>query len=439
MPSLQQHLRAQVILLSFLLACSGSNEDGREVLNDEGATAIPGGYSDYEADYGLAVEAVAAGDLAAAEKGKGYSEKLVAKAMGRKHMTEEAAAALLDRIQPSESYTDLTDCELVIEAVFESSALKAQVFQAAQAVLPETALLASNTSTLPITGLAESVERPEDFVGLHFFSPVDKMPLVEIVRGAKSSDAAVARALDFVQQIRKTPIVVGDGRGFFTSRVISLFLNEAVGMLGEGLSPIMIERAGAKAGYPSPPLQLVDELSLTLPLKIMAEYEAAGHAPHPAKAILEALVAKGRTGRAGGAGFYDYVDGKRQGLWSGLWEVFGLSTEQDLEEGDGALLQDMVDRMLFGQAIGAMQCFEEGVLLTPEDANIGSILGIGFPAWTGGVAQFVDQVDGGIAGFAARCAALETKYGERFALPELGRKILASGGTLRGSLEAAGD
>lgn len=377
-------------------------------------------------------------DLAGAERGKAYSERLVAKAMGRKHISQDAADALLARIQPTESYADLADCELVIEAVFESSELKAKVFQAAQAVLPETALLASNTSTLPITGLAQSVERPGDFVGLHFFSPVDKMPLVEIVRGAKSSDAAVARALDFVQQIRKTPIVVGDGRGFFTSRVISLFLNEAVAMLGEGQSPVMIERAGAKAGYPSPPLQLVDELSLTLPLKIMAEYQAAGHPPHPAKAILERLVAQGRTGRSGGAGFYDYVDGKRQGLWSGLWECFELSAEQDLVDGDQALLQDMVDRMMYLQAIAALQCFEEGVLLSAADGNIGSILGIGFPAWTGGVVQFVDQVQGGVTGFVARCGELESTYGERFAVPDLARTVLDSGGSLRDWLEKRG-
>jgi 3-hydroxyacyl-CoA dehydrogenase/enoyl-CoA hydratase/3-hydroxybutyryl-CoA epimerase len=202
-------------------------------------------------------------------------------------------------------------------------------------------------------------------------------------------------------------------------------------MLGGGLSPVMIERAGAKAGYPSPPLQLVDELSLTLPLKIMAEYEAAGHPAHPARVILEALVAKGRTGRAGGAGFYDYVDGKRQGLWSGLWELFGLSHDKALENGDAELLQDVVDRMLYGQAIGALQCFEEGVLLSPEDGNIGSILGIGFPAWTGGVVQFVDQVDGGIAGFVARCGELEARYGPRFQAPSLAVERVSSGATLR--------
>ncbi|MFT5586485.1 MAG: 3-hydroxyacyl-CoA dehydrogenase/enoyl-CoA hydratase/3-hydroxybutyryl-CoA epimerase, partial [Cognaticolwellia sp.] len=161
----------------------------------------------------------------------------------------------------------------------------------------------------------------------------------------------------------------------------------------------------------------------------------AGHAPHPAKAILEALVATGRTGRAGGAGFYDYVDGRRQGLWSGLWEVFELSEEQALADGDAELLQDLVDRMLYGQAIGALQCFEDGVLLSPEDGNIGSILGIGFPAWTGGVVQFVDQVDGGIAGFVTRCGELEAKYGKRFTVPEIGREILDSAAPARQWLE----
>ncbi len=376
-------------------------------------------------------------DLAGAEKGKAYSAGLVAKAVTRGRMGQDQAAALLDRIQCSEQDSALAGCDLLIEAVFESSALKARVFQSAEPHLLPDALIASNTSTLPITGLAESVSRPADFVGLHFFSPVDKMPLVEIVRGEQSGDSAVAWALDFVQQIRKTPIVVGDGRGFFTSRVISCFLNEAVSMLGEGLSPVMIEQAGAQAGYPSAPLQLVDELSLTLPLKIMAEYEAAGHPPHPAKAILQKMVDAGRTGRAGGAGFYDYADGNRQGLWPGLWEVFGISTDTALADADTQLLQDLMDRMLYGEAIETLKCIDEGVLLTAADGNIGSILGIGFPAWTGGVVQFMDQVEGGFGGFAARCQALEAAYGPRFALPPLGSRVLDSGSSLRGWFDAA--
>ena len=359
-----------------------------------------------------------------AERGKGYSAKLVGKAVRRKRMTEEKAAALLARITPTADTADLAGCDLVIEAVFESPSLKKKVFGEVQAVVAPDALLASNTSTLPITDLATGVDRPADFVGLHFFSPVDKMPLVEIVRGKQTSDEALARAVDVVLQIKKTPIVVNDSRGFFTSRVIGCFLREAMAALGEGVSPVMIERAGLTAGYPAPPLQLIDELTLTLPRKIMAQYRAAAEAagqeyiPHPAEAVLDAMLARERTGRSGGAGFYDYdEDGTRGLLWPELTELFSVSTDRSLRDDDAALLLDLQERMLFSEAIETVRCLDEGVLTSFADANIGSIFGIGFPAWTGGVAQYVDQYEGGVAGFVARCGELAERYGERFAAP----------------------
>ncbi len=358
-----------------------------------------------------------------ATRGKGYSEKLVKKAVSRGRMTEEKAAALLARITPTEDYADLAGCDLVVEAVFESPALKKQVFQDTQAVVAADALLGSNTSTLPITELATGVTRPEDFVGLHFFSPVDKMPLVEIIRGEKTSDEALARAFDYVLHLRKTPIVVNDSRGFFTSRVIGCFVNEAMAALAEGVPAVMIERAGLAAGYPAPPLQLMDELTLTLPRKIMAEYQASAEAvgqaytPHPAVTVLDAMIERDRGGRSAGAGFYEYADGERKGLWSGLRALFGASEDLSLRADDAGLFQDLQDRMLFSEALETIKCFDEGVLRSHADANIGSIYGIGFPAWTGGVAQFIDQYEGGTKGFVARARELQARYGDRFAPP----------------------
>ena len=246
----------------------------------------------------------------AAAKGRAYSEGLVAKGVQRGRTTPEKGAALLDRITPTADYDALAGCDLVIEAVFESAALKKEVFAEVAKVVAPDALLCSNTSTLPITSLAEGVDRPGDFVGLHFFSPVDKMPLIEIIRGRATSDATLARAFDVAVGLRKTPIVVNDSRGFFTSRVISTFLNEGVAMIAEGIDPQTIEQASSQAGYPAPVLQLMDELTLTLPRKIRDEARAAAgdaYVPHPAETVLDRLVDEfGRTGRSGGAGFYEY-------------------------------------------------------------------------------------------------------------------------------------
>jgi 3-hydroxyacyl-CoA dehydrogenase/enoyl-CoA hydratase/3-hydroxybutyryl-CoA epimerase len=354
----------------------------------------------------------------AAAKGKGYSEKLLVKAVSRGKMTQEAANAVLARINPAAEPSDVAGVDLVIEAVFESPELKKKVFAEIEPYVAPDAVLASNTSTLPITGLAEGVSRPEDFIGLHFFSPVDKMPLLEIVVGEKTSDATVAKALDIAQQIRKTPIVVNDSRGFFTSRVIGTFLNEAIAMVGEGVPPASIEQAGSQAGYPAPPLQLMDELTLTLPRKIREEtragVEAAGGTwdPHPSDAVVDRMVLEfDRKGRSTGSGFYDYDEnGKRTGLWPGLAEHFG-GHNTDVP------FADLQERMLFAEALETVQCFDEGVLRSVPDANIGSIFGIGFPAWTGGVAQYVDGYAGGVAGFVARANELADRYGERFRPP----------------------
>ncbi|MFB7193968.1 MULTISPECIES: 3-hydroxyacyl-CoA dehydrogenase NAD-binding domain-containing protein [unclassified Streptomyces] len=350
----------------------------------------------------------------AAARGKGYSEKLCAKAVSRGRTTQEKADALLARITPTAEPQDLAGCDAVIEAVFEDPALKHKVFKEIQHVVEPDALLCSNTSTLPITLLAEGVERPVDFIGLHFFSPVDKMPLVEIIKGEQSGDEALARAFDLVRQINKTPIVVNDSRGFFTSRVIGHFINEGVAMVAEGIEPASVEQAAAQAGYPAKVLSLMDELTLTLPRKIRNETkraveEAGGTwAGHPSDVVIDRMVEEfDRPGRSGGAGFYEYVDGKRAGLWPGLREHF-------TKPGYEIPFEDMQERMLFSEALDTVRLLEEGVLTSVADANIGSIFGIGFPGWTGGVLQYINGYEGGLPGFVARSRELAERYGERF-------------------------
>ncbi|RRQ75459.1 3-hydroxyacyl-CoA dehydrogenase [Streptomyces griseofuscus] len=358
--------------------------------------------------------------LEAALKGKNYSEKLCAKAVSRGRTTQEKADALLARITPTGDAADVAGCDAVIEAVFEDTALKHKVFQEIESVLAPDALLCSNTSTLPITTLAEGVERQGDFIGLHFFSPVDKMPLVEIIKGERTGDEALARAFDLVRQINKTPIVVNDSRGFFTSRVIGQFINEGVAMVGEGIEPASIEQAAAQAGYPAKVLSLMDELTLTLPRKIRNETkraveEAGGTwSAHPADGVIDRMVDEfERPGRSGGAGFYDYAeDGKRAGLWPGLREHF-------TKAGYEIPFKDMQERMLFSEALDTVRLVEEGVLTSVADANIGSVLGIGFPAWTGGVLQYINGYEGGLPGFVARARELAGTYGERFEPPAL--------------------
>ena len=376
--------------------------------------------------------------LAAAEKGKDYSRKLLDKAVARGKLTEAGRDEVLARITPTESVADLAGCDLVVEAVFENARLKQQVFAEVEPVVAPDALLGSNTSTLPITMLADGVRRKQDFIGLHFFSPVDKLPLLEIIRGEQTSDSALARALDFAQQVKKTPIVVNDSRGFFTSRVIGTFVNEALAMLGEGVHPATIEQATTQAGYPVGALQLADELNMELFVKIRDEARAAveaggGSLPaHPGEAVVDRMLELGRPGRLRGAGFYDYQGGERTGLWPGLAGEFG---------GDGnpaeCDLLELQERMLFAEAVESVRCLEEGVLSTVADANIGSIMGIGFPPWTGGVLQYINGYSGagrtagstGLPGFLARAEQLTERYGDRFSPPPLLRKKAENGET----------
>jgi 3-hydroxyacyl-CoA dehydrogenase / enoyl-CoA hydratase / 3-hydroxybutyryl-CoA epimerase len=363
----------------------------------------------------------------AAERGKGYSEKLVAKAIERGRFTQEQADALLARITATTDAAAADGGELVIEAVFEDPSVKREVMAEIEAHLAPDALLGSNTSTLPITGLAENVTRPAEFIGLHFFSPVDKMPLLEIIRGEQTSDETLYRALDVAKLLRKTPIVVNDSRGFFTSRVISTFLNEGISMLAEGIPAPTIEQASSQAGYPAPVLQLSDELNLKLMQKIRNAARAAVEADggtwvgNPAEAVIDTMVdTLGRPGRLDGAGFYEYEDGKRTRLWPGLRDTYPWVADPS-----SIPLQDLIDRMLFIESIESVRCVDEGVIESVADANIGSILGIGFPGWTGGVLQFINGYDGGPghpdrrgpAGFVARARELAATYGDRFEPP----------------------
>jgi 3-hydroxyacyl-CoA dehydrogenase / enoyl-CoA hydratase / 3-hydroxybutyryl-CoA epimerase len=365
----------------------------------------------------------------AAEKGKSYSATVLDKAVKRGKLDQAKRDEVLARITPTDKAGDCAGADLVIEAVFENTELKHKVFAEIEPVVGGDAVLGSNTSTLPITGLAEGVAGQDRFIGLHFFSPVDKMPLLEIISGAKTSDATLAKAFDLALQIKKTPIVVNDSRGFFTSRVIGTFVNEGLAMLGEGVDPMSIERAATEAGYPVGVLQLTDELNMELMKKIRVESERAAesegraHQPHPADAVLDTMLELERPGKARGAGFFDYADGKRTGLWSGLRDRFGSGAAGDEQPS----FEDMKERMLFIEALESVRCMEEGVLTTVADANVGSILGIGFPAWTGGVLQYINGYPGGIAAFTARAEELAKQYGDRFAPPALLREKAASG------------
>ncbi|MBW0149050.1 3-hydroxyacyl-CoA dehydrogenase NAD-binding domain-containing protein [Marinobacter arenosus] len=354
-----------------------------------------------------------------AEKGKRYSETLLAKKVSRGRMTEEQKADILSRITPTDSAGNLDGCDLVIEAVFEDSDLKATVTREAEPKLAPNGIFASNTSTIPITQLAEASARPDHFIGLHFFSPVDKMQLVEIIVGEKTSDDTLARAFDYVQQIGKIPIVVNDSRGFFTSRVFGTFVNEGISMLGEGIHPASIENAGLLAGMPVGPLAISDEVSMTLMQHIRdqskKDTEAAGGTwhPHPAEAVIDQMVnEQGRKGKAAGAGFYDYPENGKKHLWPELERLY-----VDTDKASSVALQDLKDRILFIQAIETVRCLEEGVLRTVEDANIGSIFGIGYAPWTGGAIQFINQY--GVRAFTERARELAQQHGDRFAPPRL--------------------
>jgi 3-hydroxyacyl-CoA dehydrogenase / enoyl-CoA hydratase / 3-hydroxybutyryl-CoA epimerase len=353
--------------------------------------------------------------IEAAEKGKAYSQKLLDKKVAQGRLTAEKRDQVLGLIQATASNEDLAGCDLIIEAVFESPALKTQVTQEAEQYLASNGMMASNTSTLPITELAQASKNDQNFIGLHFFSPVDKMQLVEIIKGKNTSAETLAKAFDFVQQIGKLPIVVNDSRGFFTSRVFGTFVQEGLRLLAEGVHPARIEMAALKAGMPVGPLAIQDEVSLTLSEHVANErYKALGAqgqtiTKSPADDVIHSMIHEfNRKGKAAGAGFYDYpADAKKQ-LWSGLshWKK-----DNDISE------QEMIDRFLFVQALDTVRCLEEGVLESVVDANVGSIFGIGFAAWTGGAVQFLNQY--GLAKAVTRAKVLENKYGERFKAPQL--------------------
>jgi 3-hydroxyacyl-CoA dehydrogenase/enoyl-CoA hydratase/3-hydroxybutyryl-CoA epimerase len=364
--------------------------------------------------------------LEAAEKGKGYSHGLLEKRVQQQRIDAAERDQVLARIQPTTGFADLAGCEMVIEAVFEDRGIKADVTRKAEAVMAPAAIFASNTSTLPITGLAEASVRPENFIGLHFFSPVDRMPLVEIIRGRRTSDPCLARAMDYVKRIGKTPIVVNDSRGFYTSRVFGTYVNEGLALLAEGVSPALIDNAGRMAGMPVGPLALADEVSIDLMHKVRKQTrldlgkDYKGNAR--SEAVIELMVEKlGRIGKKAGKGFYDYPgDGGKKRLWPGLAEHFKPAAEQP----DVA---DVKRRLLYVQSVETARCLEEKVVLDPKDADVGAILGWGFPPFLGGPVSQMHTL--GLERFVADCDRLAQKYGERFAPPRLLRDMAAAGKT----------
>jgi 3-hydroxyacyl-CoA dehydrogenase/enoyl-CoA hydratase/3-hydroxybutyryl-CoA epimerase len=349
----------------------------------------------------------------AATKGKAYAEGPVAKALARGKLSDAEATALLGRIHPTTDYAALGDVQLVIEAVFEDREVKAQVTRLAETAMPDHAVMASNTSTLPIGGLAEVSVRPDQFIGIHFFSPVEKMPLVEVIRSAQTSSGALAVALDFVKALKKTPIVVNDARGFYTTKVVSLYMLEGQAMLLEGIEPALIENAGRLAGMPVGPLALADEVALDLGCRIRRQWKkdlGEQYPHHPGEGAADLLVqGHGRFGRKNGKGFYDYPQGGKKHLWSGLSELFPRSTQAQPD------LEHLKQRLLYVQAIEAARCLESGILLHADDADIGAVFGFGFSPFTGGPLSLIEAV--GPRRFVERCTALAATYGARFEPP----------------------
>ena len=365
----------------------------------------------------------------AADRGKAYSASFAEKGIKRGKTTPEKAEAMLALITPTTDYAALSDVDLIIEAVFEDPGVKAEITKAVEAVIPEDAIFASNTSTLPITGLAKASVRPEQFIGIHFFSPVEKMLLVEIIKGKATGDRAVAKALDYVRQIRKTPIVVNDARFFYANRCIIPYLNEGARMVSEGVSPVLVDHAARLLGMPVGPLQLIDETSIDLGVKIAkATKEAMGEAyPADAKGVDELmfwLFDLGRKGRKANAGFYDYdAAGKRTGMWPGLEEKYPLAEAQPE-------LIEVQHRLMFAQVLEAVRALEENVLMDIREGDVGAILGWGFAPWSGGPFGWLDMLGAPYA--AERCDALEEAFGPRFACPALLREMAEKGQSFYG-------
>jgi 3-hydroxyacyl-CoA dehydrogenase/enoyl-CoA hydratase/3-hydroxybutyryl-CoA epimerase len=366
-----------------------------------------------------------------AEFGKDYSRSLLQKRIDKGRTSAEKAEELLGRIQTTTNYEDLKGCELVIEAVFEDRKIKADVTSKAEAVMADDAIFASNTSTLPITGLAEASVRPSQFIGIHFFSPVDKMPLVEVIVGKETNDVAIAQALDYIQQIRKTPIVVNDSRGFYTSRVFGVFSREGINMLAEGINPALIENVAKHAGMPVGPLAVTDEVSLELSHHVMTQTAkdlGDKYVPSPADAVIRKFVVElGRKGKKAGKGFYEYPEGGKKHLWPGLKDLYALADEQPTAD-------EVRKRLLYVQAIETVRCMDEGVVTNPADADIGSIFGWGFPPYTGGTLSFIETE--GLLAFVEEADRLAENYGERFAVPDSLREMAKNNETF---YQSAGD
>ena len=358
----------------------------------------------------------------AADKGKAYSEGLLDKAISRKKSTPEKKAEVLDRITATTDYAALEGCDLIVEAVFEDPAIKAEVTKRAEAVIPPDGIFATNTSTLPISDLARASARPDRFIGIHFFSPVDKMMLVEIIKGQQTGPVAVAKALDFVRQIRKTPIVVNDARFFYANRCIIPYINEGIRMVAEGVNPVLVENAAKMMGMPLGPLQLVDETSIDLGVKIAKATRAAMGDAYPDGSVDEVLfwmADQGRLGRKSNAGFYAYgEDGKRQGLWEGL-------AARHPQAEDQPDLTTVQHRLMFAQTLEAVRAFEDGVLEDIREGDVGAILGWGFAPWSGGPFAWLDMM--GAARAVQICDRLAADHGDRFAAPKLLRDMAESG------------
>jgi 3-hydroxyacyl-CoA dehydrogenase/enoyl-CoA hydratase/3-hydroxybutyryl-CoA epimerase len=372
-------------------------------------------------------------DLEAAEKGKAYSHKLMTDQVMKGRAKTADREALLARIRPSAEYRDLQDCGLVVEAVFEDPKVKAEVIARVEAVIRPDCVFASNTSTLPISDLARESRDAGRFIGIHFFSPVEKMMLVEIIRGAGTGEAALATALDYVRAIRKTPIVVNDSRGFFANRCVGAYILEGHLMFTEGVPPAMIENAGRQAGMPVGPLSLNDEVALDLALKIVratkAQAGAGAVVPAQEELLVRLVEQEGRLGRKNRKGFYDYPDNAPKRLWPALRDLQTVHLE-----GETLDMQELKQRLLVTQALEAARTVEEGVITDPREADVGSILGFGFAPYTGGALSYIDFM--GAKDFVALCDALAEKHGERFAAPRILRDMAESGGTFYGGAGA---
>lgn len=348
-------------------------------------------------------------DTTTAEKGKAYSEKALGKLVDKGRATRDAADAILARITPTDDLALLEGCDLIVEAVFEDIGIKAETTRNVEGVIPTTAVFATNTSTLPITTLAEASARPDQFIGLHFFSPVDRMGLVEVIMGEQTSPKTLAKGLDYIAQLRKTPIVVNDSRGFYTSRVFQMLINEGAAMLADGVKPAIIENAAKSASFPVGPLALLDEVTIDLPIKIVEqaiEQEGDSFEPPAGMPVMYKMRDLGRTSRKTGGGFYDYPEDGGKHLWPGLADTFAVADEQPS-------LDELKARFLYAQAMETARCIEEGVLETPEDADLGAVYGWGFPIWTGGTLSYIDTV--GIETFVREADRLAQLYGPRFA------------------------